>query len=59
MRKSIIKDKVLDKDIYHKIKNYKKSIVENLTMKISIKRTLSNALENMIIIKFQKPLRGS
>ena len=24
MRKSIIKDKVLDKDIYHKIKNYKK-----------------------------------
>ena len=59
MIKSIINDRVLEKDIYHKIKNYKKSIVEDLTIKISKKRTLSNALENTIIIKFQKPFRGS
>ena len=38
MIKSIIKDKVLEKDIYHKIKNYKKSIAEDFTMKISIKK---------------------
>ena len=38
MIKSIMKERVLEKDLHHKIKNYKKSIVENLTMKISIKK---------------------
>ena len=60
MIKSIIKDRVLDKDIYHKIKNYKNSIEENLTMKISIKKDAVKCFRKYDNNKISKePLRGS
>ena len=60
MIKSIIKHRVLDKDIYHKINNYKKSIVEDFTIKISIKKDDVKCFRKYDNNKNSKePLRGS
>ena len=59
MIRSIIKDRVLEKNIFHKIKSYKKSIVEDLMIKISIKKEAVKCLRKFNNNKFSKePLRG-